>query len=179
MNTENRIRVSENFFLDEFIDPHTYFSKADHGKNLLDDRLWGIAQEIRNPYKKPLAINNWWAFLPAYLSSTANPNPLGFLYWAEAKQVSVWSGYRSPLCHIGAKNGAHYKGLAIDLKGPGKELYKIIKKNPCFYYNLGVRRLEDPRITPSWLHVDTWNHNTTPNSIRVVDLKNATEIITW
>lgn len=177
MKAEARIKVAENFFLDEFVDPHTYYSNPDRGRNVMDERLFKIAQAVRDTYGKPLAINNWWPFMAAYRKPGKTFNSLEFLYWCEAKRISVWSGYRSPLSHVGAKTGAHYKGLAIDLKAPGRDLFKIVKNEAEYYYYLGVRRLEDPRITPTWLHIDTWERNTEPNSIRVVDLKRATEII--
>lgn len=173
----NRIQVSENFYLDEFVDPHTYFTRPDKGRNLMDERLFKIAQAVRDAHGKALAINNWHAFLDAYQKPGKTFNAPEFLYWCEAKRISVWSGYRSSLSHVGAKTGAHYKGLAIDLKAPGKELFKIVKDEAEYYYHLGVRRLEDIRITPTWLHIDTWERNTQPNSIRVVDLTKATEII--
>lgn len=173
-NNTERVRISENFHLDEFVDPHTYFSRADKGKGLMDPRVFDIVQLLLEKYGKPLGINNWWANMRNYKG-----NSLEFLQACEAARFFVWSGYRSPICTIGAKNGAHYSGQAADPKGPGKFLFDIVKKNAEEFYNIGLRRLEDPKITPTWLHVDTLERNTQPNSIRVVDLRKATEIIRW
>lgn len=174
---ENRIQVSANFFLDEFIDPHTYLTRADHGMNLIDHRLFDIAQRLRELYGKALYINTWWDFQSVYEVLYPNYNALNFLFWCENKQVRVWSGYRSAQCVIGAPQSAHKKGLAIDPQGPGKLLYTIVKENAREFYDLGVRRLEDYRITPSWSHLDTWERNTQPDSIRVVDLRKEVETI--
>lgn len=39
-----RIKVSKNFYLDEFIDIHSYFKTENNGYNSLDKRLINIAQ---------------------------------------------------------------------------------------------------------------------------------------
>ena len=52
-----------------------------------------------------------------------------------------------------------------------------VRDNAKEFYNLGLRRLEDISITKGWLHIDTWEHNTKPNSIRVVDRTKCTETI--
>lgn len=170
-----RIPVSKNFFLDEYIDPHTYMTKADHGLSLMDPNIFKIVQKLRDLKGSAIDINNWWAQLNKY-----DNNALKFHTLMDAdRSVYVWSGYRSPLCHIGAKNGAHQQGRAADPKGDQKLYYKLVKDNAKEFYSLGLRRMEDISITPGWLHVDTWERNTQPNSIRVVDLKKCTHTITW
>lgn len=168
-----RIKVAENFFLDEFIDPYTYLTASDNGRSQIDVRLFCIAQRFRIKKKSPIVINNWWNYIDKYQGDA-----LAFLIWCESKgYVRKWSGLRTPLCKIGGP--VHRKGFAIDMEGPGREYYNIVKENPKEFYDLGVRRLEDPKITTGWGHVDTWEYNTRPNTIRVVDLTKATEIITW
>lgn len=174
MNAPARISVSKNFFLDEFVDPHTYMTRADHGLSLIDENLFKIVQHLRDLKGSSIGINNWWGFLYANKG-----NALEFLHWCEAKRVYVWSGYRSPLCHIGASQSAHKQGRAADPKGDQKLYYNLVKDNAESFYKLGLRRLEDISITPGWLHVDTLERNTQPNSIRVVDLKKCTHTIRW
>ena len=174
MSKFERIPVSANFFLDEFVDPHTYFSKADHGLSLLDENLFKIVQLLRDYKGSSIGINNWWHQLEHY-----KKNSLEFLHWCEAENVYVWSGYRSPLCTIGASQSAHKLGKAVDPKGDEELYYNIVKENPACFYSLGLRRLEDISITPGWLHADTLERNTKPNSIRVVDRTKCTHTITW
>ena len=174
MKTPVRIPVSENFFLDEYVDPVTYFTHDDHGLSLIDENLFKIVQYLRDLHGAPIGINNWWQFLYAYEN-----NALDFLFWCEAKRVYVWSGYRSPLCAIGATKSAHKQGRAADPKGNQNAYFKLVKDHAQEFYALGLRRVEDISITPGWLHVDTLERNTQPNSIRVVDLKKATQTIRW
>ena len=56
-------------------------------------------------------------------------------------------------------------------------MFAIVKANAKEFYSLGLKRLEDPSITKGWLHCDTLELNTVPNTIRVVDLKKVTQII--
>lgn len=172
---KQRIKVSKYFFLDEFVDPNTFLTKDDGGLNLVDTRLFKIADLLREKLGKPLRINNWYHY---YLQLNAKG-------WSDDKIIktilvsdySKWSGLRTNLCKIGAKLSAHRKGKAIDPKGDEEEMFRIVKDNAKDFYKLGVRRLEDPKITNGWLHIDTLELNVTVNSIRVVDLKKVTQII--
>lgn len=173
MKKFKRIQVAPNFYLDEFVDPHTYFTRADHGLSLLDDNIINIAQELRNDLGKPMRINNWWSYYIANLSFSQAK----MIRKIEASDYSKWSGYRSYRCKIGSSRSAHRSGRAIDPKGDEEVMFNIVKKHARKYYNLGLRRLEDISITNGWLHMDTLERNTVPNSIRVVDLRRATQII--
>jgi len=177
---EKRIKVSRNFYLDEFIDPHTYFSNDDHGLSLIDDRLFEIAQHLRVLYGKPISINNWWS----YFQEHKNTAPIDELIEKIENNNSLnkWSGTRTNRTTIGAKASAHRilkkrKCQAIDPKGYEKQLFKIVKHHAEAFYKLGLRRLEDISITKGWLHMDTLERNTKPNSIRVVDRSKSTETI--
>lgn len=173
----NRIKVSKYFYLDEFIDPHTYFNTHDNGLSLIDPRLFEIADLLRELKGSPGIINNWWKY---YIGKINNTDVKTVIFNIEKNNsIRKWSGYRSSRCLIGAKNSAHKQGKALDMVGSGKELFKIVENNAKQFHELGVRRLEDPKITRNWLHLDTLERNTKPNSIRVVDLTKCTEIITW
>ena len=173
----NRIRVSKNFFLDELVDPHTYFTELDYGLSKLDFRIIHIVQRLRDKKGSSIFVNNWWQYLEK-LKSLNEVDVLKFLKWCNAKSyVHIWRGYRSALCKIGASNSAHKKGFAADPKGDEKAMMQIVRDNAKEFYNLGLRRLEDISITKGWLHIDTWEHNTKPNSIRVVDRTKCTETI--
>ena len=159
-----RIKVSKYFFLDEFVDPHTFFTQNDRGLSRIDHRLFTIADLLREKLGRPLRINNWWFFYAANATKSED--------W-----LIKWSGYRSPRCRIGAKLSAHKKGFAIDPKGDEDLMFEIVKANIKEFHKLGLRRLEDPSITKGWLHMDVHTLNVKPNTIRVVDLKKATQIL--
>lgn len=162
-----RIKVTNNFYLDEFLDPYTYFTDANR-YTAIDQRLFKIAQFIREKYEKPLYINTWYSKYDEYEND--------YEKYENNNSLRKWSGLRSIRCKIGAKFSAHRKGLAIDLKGDEKVLFQIIKDNAKELYEMGVRRIEDIKITKGWLHVDLWNKNNV-KGIEVVDLKKVVDTI--
>ena len=179
-----RIRISKNFYLDEFIDPYTYFNTWDNGLTLVDNRLFDIAQLLRNLYGRPIGINNWWAY---YYENKDRLTIDDIIYNIEtrnylsvnkrSKKIYKWSGTRTDRTKIGSSRSAHRAFKAIDPKGNPKKYFNIVKDNAEAFYKLGLRRLEDISITSGWLHMDTLERNTKPDSIRVVDLTKCTETI--
>lgn len=170
----NRIKVAQNFFLDEFVDPVTYFTEADHGLSKIDSALIDLAQLLRDEYDSPVYINRWWDYLPKDMNGF---DPVKFLNEMIKKKVPVWSGLRTLLCKIGAIKSAHRLGKAIDPKGDEKRFMQIVRDNAKKFYEKGLRRLEDISITNGWLHMDTHPLNCKPNSIRIIDLTKCTETI--
>jgi len=183
-----RIKVSENFYLDEFVDPYTYFYTNGGGINLIDHRLFEIAQLLRDKYGKGIRINNWWWYYQKYKLEW----PLMKIVRSieKSSSCSKWSGIRTDRTSIGSSKSAHRltgkkgnsiegKGQAIDPKGNQIIFMNIVRENAKEFYSLGLRRLEDISITKGWLHMDTLEYNTEPNSIRVVDLTKCTEVIRW
>ena len=177
-----RIKVSENFYLDEYVSPHDYFNEPDNGLSLVDPRLFNIMQSLRGHYGSGIRINHWWFMYEKYKLELSLPEITRRI--ERSKKCSKWSGVRTSRCKIGASRSAHKtihtgQGLAVDPKSDSKEFFRIIETNAKHYYALGVRRLEDISITPTWLHIDLLERNTQPNSIRVVDRKKCTETIRW
>ena len=175
-----RIKVNSNFYLDEFVDPYTYFNEKDNGLSLIDNRLFDKAQLLRYLYGKPISINNWWWFYQLKKDDWTIDTIIENIEKKTSfngRKIQKWSGLRTSRSSVGGKLSAHRKGKAIDPKGNEIEFFKIVKKNAEAFYNLGLRRLEDIRITPGWLHMDTSERNTKAKSIRVVDLTKATQTI--
>lgn len=170
---ESRIKVSKYFFLDEFVDPHTYFSEDDNGLSKIDKKLFAIADLLREKLNAPLRINNWWSFYERNFSKGES----WIIKQIETSDLSKWSGYRSNRCKIGAKFSAHRRGMAIDPKGDEDVMFGIVKDNLKEFHSLGLRRLEDPSITNGWLHLDILELNVQPNTVRVVDLKKVTQTL--
>lgn len=175
--TLERIKVVTNFYLDELVDPVTYFSNSDNGLGYLDMKAVNCLQLLRDLKGSSIEVNNWWF---PYLE-WAKQNPKKFV--SDFAKIYVkrgnfqWSGYRSALCKIGAPKSAHKLGKAFDPKGDENELYAIVKENRKQFYELGLRRLEDISITNGWLHLDTLETNVKKGTIRVIDLTKCTETI--
>lgn len=175
MRILERIPVSKNFFLDEFIDIKTYLESPCHGMNLIDVRLFAIAQFMRDAYGSSLVINTWWSTYKKYENKKPDKEIINIVLFNAG--IRKASGLRPKNSTVGAKEGAHYIGKAIDLKGNARKLQDIVRRYAKKLYELGVRRMEDIGVASSWLHLDTYEKNTKPNSIRVVDKVKSTETI--
>lgn len=130
INFMRRILVSEFFFLDEFLDKESY-------SNLL--KLIQIAEFIRKDTGKPVLINNY-----------NSGGSLGL------------RGFRPMNCNVGAPMSQHKFMNAIDINIGGmsnKEMFEYVKSKANNLYDLGLRRVEDISITPTWLHLDCKEHN--------------------
>lgn len=172
-----RIKLTPNFYLDEFIDPVTYFTECDHGLSKLDMNIVFCVQLLRTKSGHSIGINGWWRHLPKDCEGMTTLESMDFLEEMTEKRVPVWSGFRSSLCKIGAAKSAHKLGKAVDPKGNEKEMFKIVEENAKDFYKLGLRRLEDISITKGWLHMDTETRNCKSDSIRVIDRTKCTKTI--
>lgn len=172
---KTRIKVSENFFLDEFVDPVTYDKENDCGLSKVDPKVIKLAQLLRTKYGKSITINNWWSAFVKFAEKNPEKTAEDFSKAWSKKGNFQWSAYRSDRCKIGSKASAHKLGKGIDPKGDEKALYKIVTDNLKEFYDLGLRRLEDIKITKGWLHMDTHEHNTIGGYVNVVDLKSVVE----
>src|SRR5690606_25577634 len=93
-----RIRVSENFYLDEFIDPYTYFTEIDNGLSKIDKRLFTIAQLLRDLDGKPKTINNWWSYYKGKMNTTEIRQIIFNIEHSQAHRK--WSGLRTVRCSV-------------------------------------------------------------------------------
>lgn len=171
MILKERIKVSKNFYLDEFIDPITYYSELDRGVSKLDERIFDIAQKLRELKGSSITINNWWAAHLEYFKKNSTKTIEDFSKFYVKRGQFQYSGYRPQHYTKGAKLSAHRFGKAIDPKGNEKEYYDIFINNIEEFYRLGVRRIEDISITKGWFHIDTMERNVKVDKINVVGLK--------
>lgn len=176
-----RIKVSKNFYLDEFIDIHSYFKTENNGYNSLDKRLINIAQLLREKYGKSVLINTWHKVFEDLKNEISIDEIIKIVenndYYKGIK-VYKWSGTRTNRTLIGSKTSAHRLFKAIDPKGDEKELYEIVKNNAKTFHDLGVRRLENIEITKGWLHIDVLEKGVVkPNTIKVIDKTSVKEYI--
>ena len=129
-----RLKVSDNFFLDEFIDPITYRDFGAQSIWFIDKRIIMIAQTLRELANSPIIINNW-------------------LIGGGFKN----SGFRRPSARIGAYLSQHKFGRAIDVKVKGKtpeEVLVVINQNWNTFKSLGLSTVEDISFTTTWNHLD-------------------------
>lgn len=146
-----RIKVSDNFYLDEFINPVTYRKFGAKSQRYIRPELIKIAQTIRSFTGLSCEINNW-ATGGAYEES----------------------GLRDFNTSTGASYSAHKFGAAIDIKIGDLDSFamaKIITDNyEDIFKPLVVTRIEDPEFTQgkyrSWLHIDVLH--TGSNELQIV-----------
>lgn len=124
-----RIKVADNFFLDELVDPVSY-------KGL--EIGIAVAQYIREETGETVTINNW----------------------ATGGQYQH-SGFRPPGCKVGSPTSEHRNMNGWDLKignWSGQKMQTWAIQHAKELYALGVRRMEDVDLTPTWLHLDGREH---------------------
>ena len=152
----NRIKVSKDFSLDEFIPPEIYDRFEAHALMWIRPEIISIAQELRNLFGRTI-INNW--------SAGGNNSPEEFFSFDKALQKGFFteSGLRLPVTTTGAKYSMHKFGCAADLKFVHVSLDEvrnyIVQHYKSRFQTLGLTRMENN--TPSWLHVDIANTNCT------------------
>ena len=130
----DRIKLSKNFYLDEFIDPTTYKTYGANSIWFIDQRIITIAQLLRDISGRPVTINN-------------------YIHGGTYKE----SGYRRPATNTGAYQSQHKFGRAIDPKVKGlvvPEVHNLIHAYWDRFKEAGLTTMEDLKLTPSWTHLD-------------------------
>jgi len=125
----DRIKLSENFYLDEFLDPDSHEG--------LEKGL-AIAQFLRETTGLPVTINNW--------SSGGQYKYSGF----RPPQCTIGS----PTSEHRKLNANDYK---IG-NWTGSQMQDFVRKHATQLFVLGVRRMEHISLTPTWLHLDCKEH---------------------
>lgn len=133
----NRVQLTDNFYLDEFVDPSTYAARGKRSIELIDMRIVYACQYIRD-HLGYITVNNW-----------AN--------YKNGKKY-VESGLRSPFTKTGAKFSQHKYGRAADIKVAGKspaEVHAFIKAHEQFFIERQwITTMEELDDTPTWTHID-------------------------
>ena len=128
------MKVSTNFYLQEFVDEGTYKQWGDNSIWFVDPRIITLAQFIRERLGKPCTVNNW-----------------------HGGGKFQYSGFRPPPCTVGASLSQHRFGRAIDLKVKdmtADEVRADIIGNYDIYSKAGLTTIEDGEYAPSWCHID-------------------------
>lgn len=131
----NRVKITPNFYLDEFIDPSIYATRGERSINLMDYRIIKFTQWLRELTGAPIIVNNW----------------------ASGGQYKE-SGLRRANTMTGAKWSQHKYGRAVDLKCSTmkpRELFDVILKYEDYVIKEQLcTTIENTLFTPTWLHCD-------------------------
>ena len=130
-----RIKISDNFYLDEFVPPDIYNERGQKTIALIDHRIILAAQFLRETIDKPMIINNWW--------NGGKFTKRGLRNWNET---------------VGARWSQHKYGRAFDFHVIGmtpSQVHAIIMQNEEMLINHQlITVIEDLRDTPTWVHCD-------------------------
>ncbi len=126
------MKLTDNFYLTEFIPKEIYEIFGDKSIWFLDPRLPIVAQKIRDLCGKPITINNW-----------------------HSGGQNNYCGFRQRACNVGAENSQHRFGRGLDLHIEGmntEEERQFIRDYFMVLNPLGLTTIE--RDTPTWTHID-------------------------
>lgn len=142
----NRVRLTNNFWLDEYIPRELYLrleAKPDILIGLIDNRLVRADQLLRDKFGAT-TINNWWGLNDEQFEIEIN-KPVG------ERWVRNESGLRLFGTETGASLSQHLYGRGSDkiYKYPAEEVRDYIK---IHYKTLGITCIE---ANVSWVHSDT------------------------
>jgi hypothetical protein len=128
---------TKHFNIKELVNPNIYKRYGDSSWKFLNPLILNAIDTLREGIGSPIIINDW--------------------QWGGNYQDS---GMREVDSSIGALYSMHKFGCAMDLKFPDSSVdvvYDYILDNEEYWYNTGVRRLENIKHTPTWLHIDCAN----------------------
>lgn len=128
------MKVSQNFVLQEFVNPDIYRAWGNRSIWFIDPRIIEVAQFIRTGLNVALTINNWHT---------------GGQFQER--------GFRNPDTTTGGKLSQHKFGRAIDISATGKtpaDILDFINENWDELKKLGLTTVENITATPTWLHCD-------------------------
>lgn len=120
----------KNMVIEELVHPDIYNKYKDKSWEFLNPKMLNIIEVLGSTFGR-IVINNW-------------------------KNGGKYkdSGLRTT---FGSSGSAHRFGLGFDLKfldTPNEKVYNYIVKHQELFYELGLRRVEDFKYTPTWLHID-------------------------
>ena len=140
------------FFADAFADMQVLPNF--HGKELVPPSIWRLYEQgTLDPrwYLQPRALE--------LLSSLREEfGPLRVNDWSEGGDRKM-CGYRPPRTGVGAEYSQHKLGAAWDIVAwdgsptPG-EIREAIMEDEQWWYDRGLRAIEDGEIADTWVHVD-------------------------
>jgi hypothetical protein len=128
---------TKHFNLKELINPNIYERYGDHAWKFLNPLILSSIDALREAIDSPIIINDW--------------------QWGGNYKDS---GMREVDSSVGASYSMHKFGNAMDLKFPESSVdivYDYILDNQEYWYDIGIRRIENIKYTPTWVHIDCSN----------------------
>lgn len=173
----DRLKISDNYYLDEFIDHRTYLLSSDvnYVRSLIDSKIVDICQYIRRRVGVPVYVNTWFNVYRNEIVRASGEELVRLCSIIDRdNSVRKFSGFRPKWCEVGSPRSAHKLGLAADIVSnhiSARDLFSFVLNNISELYKLGLRRIEDINVTGTWVHLDTHALNVKDGFVNVVDLK--------
>jgi|WetSurMetagenome_2_1015567.scaffolds.fasta_scaffold04315_5 hypothetical protein len=136
-----RVKISKNFYLDEFFSKELYLSETNRCVNYIDSRVVAAAQLMRDIVREPIFVNTWYDVNQGSLSNCR----------------VEFGGFRPLSCKVGVVGGQHYWGRAVDLWSPILSynfLRDSLLEHEQDFMNLGITSYESAPGTHCSLHLD-------------------------
>ena len=130
------MRLTPNFFLQEFVPKSIYKKYGNFCIKFLDDRVIHLTQSIRDHFNKPLFVNTW------HLKVSGGNH---------------FRGLRQFNCKVGSALSQHKYCRAVDFHIENLspiEIQEELIKNTIKFKELGLNRMENVEKTPTWNHCD-------------------------
>jgi hypothetical protein len=135
--------LPQGFGIKELVPPETFALGEDKALALMDQRLLDVLGQLKAAFGYTMIIDSWGFASRKYDEATGSPYK--------------YSGYRPVGCNVGVIGGAHYKGMAADIKFydatgkriPTQTMQKLIIQNMAKFPKLVAMELN-----VSWNHID-------------------------
>lgn len=132
-NPADRIKLTKNFYLDEFVPPLILRAYGPRAIWFIDKDVVNGAQFIRDSFNRPMFANT---------------------YFDSGEFIN--RGYRTPECLVGSRLSQHKRGMAIDFTIDGvspPEVFEWFIKSYEFT-SASHKFTTIEAATPSWTHLD-------------------------
>lgn len=134
---------SKYFDIREFVHPRTWEESKQSPARcnwLIDPKVVRICDLVREISGVPVYVNNWLFYKPG-----------------RGMKKYVSSGFRASWDSTGASYSQHRTGRAADVKPrgfTGRQTFELVMDNKERFLKAGLTTIENPDVTPSWLHLD-------------------------
>ena len=166
-----RVKVSENFYLDEFIDPWTYYLYGSKSIRYIAPQTIAFTQRVREILDTPCAVNTWsnhgkmsaeeFLLQPRWKQNRSRKES-GLRVFDKAlynKKLKARGMKGDALVQkvVGSTTSQHKFGRAADIKQnafTSKDVHDLIKDYLPELMDMGLSTLEHHEATPTWVHMD-------------------------
>jgi hypothetical protein len=125
------------FNIQELVHPFYYNRFGNGAWKFLNERQLYIIDYLREEIDEPITINNWHVG--------------GKLDSCGLRPFNDPDGAEFSIHKFGGATDLHFK------KSSPKLVYDYILANEKKFYDIGIRRIENIKYTPTWVHIDCSN----------------------